>query len=316
MIAPDLLVINGSGRPRIIAEIEASYTSKGSLTYTDTTVTEADGASFNIIGVTADANGNVNVEYNDSNKYAVGDYVIIAGVTGGSPDINGTHQVVMIPSATKIQIELTFVSAGTGGTIHRSGDAELNGAIPGLKIQSVFTDTNSVQEESYGKIVDIIGNTIVVDKWSAGTPSNADAFSFTGHVIDLPYCNEFKEFFTPDTLVHNLYQSRKKVKERGYFYRISLDYSKRVYGDMLVDMQMILDTSQHINLVLIPRADVPGFSYNVFFDPQAAMTLSMIGKGRAHKNLVFVFVGKETVNSFPISLGYGDNYGMDYGNSL
>lgn len=316
MIAPDLLVINGSGRPRIIAEVDTVYTSKGSLTYTANSVTEADGASYNIIGVTANANGNVDVEYNDSDKYAVGDYVVISGVTGGSPNINGTHQVIMIPSSTKVQIELTYVSAGTGGTIHRSGDAELNGAEVGLKIQSVFTDDNSVQEETFGRIIDINGNTITVDGWTAGTPSNTDAFSFTGYVVDLPYCNEMTEFLTSDTLVHNLYRSRKKTKERGFFYKCQLDYSKRVYGDMLVDMQRILDVSQHVNLILVPRADVPGFNYNVFLDPQTAVQLSMIGKGRAHKKIVFVFIGKETINSFPISLGYGDNYGTNYGNSL
>ncbi len=48
---------------------------------------------------------------------SVGDAVRIAGVTGGSPSINGDYVVSAVPTTTSFQVELNLTAAGSGGTI-------------------------------------------------------------------------------------------------------------------------------------------------------------------------------------------------------
>ena len=404
-IQPEIQVINGEGTPRMLIGTDTIYTSKGSTTYDNVSVTEADGTSYTVLGITGaqgypnkdilnvtlhDLDGKLaKVKYDGSNLYPEGtrikiagtsgntpslngehnvisvdasdtvtldftldtasgagggtinrvsdidglvtvqtnapgtailrppDTVRIASVTGGNPDINGDHLIIATISTDKFVIDLVFVSAGTGGTVKRLGDAEVNGIVEGMMLEATFTDIdNNIDEHNYAKVTGTEGNKILIDEWTFGTPATDVVFRITGWIIDLPRCQELTEYFTPDTLIHHLYLSKIDVEERGWFYKAELNYAQHIWGQTLLDAKRLFNTQLNTSLILLPRKDAPEFQYNVFFDPQAAIQLAMLGDSMGHRKVTLVFIGKETINNFPILEGYGTGYGNNYGNEL
>jgi hypothetical protein len=49
----------------------------------------------------------------DSDPFHVGDSVVVAGHTGGTPSLNGTHTVTAIPDATSVTLDVEVTVAGT-----------------------------------------------------------------------------------------------------------------------------------------------------------------------------------------------------------
>lgn len=206
----------------------------------------------------------------------------------------------------------TYTSAGV--TI--VGGADLSQLQVGHRIRSAQV-VNSIAEEVYGKVIgfDDDADTIVVDEWSGGVPTNGQKVYIDGFVLDLPRCQELTEFHRPDQLIHRLHRSRSESKHRGWLYRCVVDYSRYIAGDTLLDMIPALSLKETDRLVLITRKDVPEFQYNVHFEDEE-IALSFFGRSIGYRKPVFVFVSEDPLASWPIEANYGANYANDYGNSL
>lgn len=318
MIEPSERVINGEGRPRILSRLESPvYTSSLTTVFGDDRVSESDGAVINITGLS----------YSNSVPYAVvvtapgidvyeGDLVIIANnvsVTGGN--INGEQEVIMRIDANIFLFAfgpgLTF-GAGAKGDAQRNFEPEELEIIAGMLIESIAIGVDEeVEELVYAKITEVVDQTIFVDEWIGGKPANGTRCRITGYIADLPSPKKNYPEFTPDSLVHKLWKSRKEVEEYGYFVKLILDFSHLFYGDNFYDLRHALNKDEGIvQTVIIPRRDVPSISYNVIMSPDTPMKIVMRGQGRSHKDFIMVFEGSETVaDMIHVIAGYGSGYG-------
>ena len=205
----------------------------------------------------------------------------------------------------------TFASA----SVSEAGSPDLSALQAGHRVTSFVVSAGHPNKPVFAKIlsVDDVNDIISVDEWIGGTPTNNQPIVIDGFVIDLPRCQEMTEVFTPDNLIHKLYRRRKDTKFYGWGYRNILDYSTYATGNMLTDLFPGLNLGETDRLILVPRKDAPGFQYNVYFAD--AINLSLYGKSPGYRKPVFAFEAKEIVASFPIVLGYGSSYGINYSNN-
>lgn len=224
------------------------------------------------------------------------------------------------PRIVVVKATNTYVSVGattfTATSVVEAGSPSLVGIVAGQRITSFQVIGGQPNKPVYAKILSVDDPTdkIVVDEWIGGTPTNSQIFTVNGWVIDLPRTQEMTERFTPDTLIHSLWRSRKAVKQYGWLYLCVLDYAQYIAGETLRDMQQALNLTANDKLILIPRADVPQFQYNVFFSEP--IELSKYGLSKGYRKAQFVFEGKEGLGSFPIISGYGSSYATNYGINL
>lgn len=311
-MSPQIAVINGSGKPRLIlVRPELFYSSTGATTYSATTVTEAEGST---VAIQTSAVGNPGIINATAHGRSQGDWIRISGHSGSTPSINGKWQVLQVVTANQLRIGVNITVGGSSGTLQRTPAFSARGFGVNRRIAIEPTGSGGL---IYGRLlsIDDTNNILTVDQWIGGTPANGLQFKSDGWIADLPYCDDLTETFTPDVLIHSLWRSRKSAKHYGFLYSCSLGYSKGVFGDTLILLAPHLSMRPNDRLILIPHVDMPAFSYNVFFSQ--AFELSQFGQGLAHLKPVFQFEGKESLASFPIaSTGYGFNYANDYGTGL
>jgi len=311
---PTFQHISGSGKPRILVlKAKRAWDSLGATTYTVTTATEAEGTSFTIV---SSSTVNDSIVTSVANTFTVGMRINVAGHTGSVPDINGKRTVLQILSTTEAKIDVDITTGGTGGTARQTPDFRL--VRVGMRIASRLVTAGSSDREVYAKVktVDDILNVITIsdDGWVYGQPTNGQAFSVDGWVIDLPYSEELLETFSPDLLEHNLYRSRIVSKFFGWKYRASVDYSTRILADTLIDMEPALNIERDDKIVLIPRADKPGYNYNCVYGGD--ISVARYGQSPGHKGFIVSFKGTENV-AWPIPRsGYGFQTGEAYGIGL
>jgi hypothetical protein len=215
-----------------------------------------------------------------------------------------------------------YTSAGsttfTATSVVESGSPALiaAGLQVGNLIRSFSVTSGQPNKPVYAKVtsIDDTSDTITVDEWIGGTPTNNQAFTIDGYVVDLPRCLELTETFDPDNLVHAVWPRRKESKFRGWSYQCLLDYSQYVKPDTIAEMRNFLSAKATDRLILIPRRDAPGFQYNVYFN--SSIRLSRIGKKPGYKKFMLPFQGKENLASWPILSGYGFGYAQNFGNQL
>ncbi len=169
---------------------------------------------------------------------------------------------------------------------------------------------------TYAKVtaIDTATNTLTVDGWTNGTPTNGEALLLNGWVADLPRTQETTEEFSPDVLIHRLYRSKRQSKHYGWLYRCILDYSRYISADTLLLLRPILAASPTDEMILIPRRDQPTFQFPVYFAEPIA--LSLFGRSPGYRKPVLVLDGKYPLASWPMISGYGMNYATNYGTSL
>jgi hypothetical protein len=185
----------------------------------------------------------------------------------------------------------------------------------GMLIESI--DSSGVGGSTYAKVtaIDTTSNTLTVDEWSNGTPTDGQALVLSGCVVDLPRTQETTEILSPDVLVHNLWRSRKSAKFYGWFYQCILDYARYLDADTLLSLAPLFSMEETDTLILIPRRDAPELQYNVFWS--APISLSLYGRSPGYRKPVFILDAKDTVASWPpVDEGYGSNYAESYGESL
>jgi len=220
-----------------------------------------------------------------------------------------------------ILISDTVYTSGSGTTytsttVTETGSPVLSAIVAGMRISSFAVIAGQPDKPVYAKVVskDDTSDIITVDEWIGGTPTNGQIYVVDGWIVDLPRTQEMTEEFDPDQIVHQLYRGRVKTKFYGWKYRCILDYSKYILADTMVAMRPMLSAKTTDRLILIPRRDVPGFNYNVYYDDMIALTKFALQPG--YRKIGFAFAGKELLASFPIISGYGFGYAQNYGTQL
>ncbi len=184
----------------------------------------------------------------------------------------------------------------------------------GMRARSYVVRSGKPKLEVYGRITSTTAASFTVQEWVGGTPTGGELVTVDGYVVDLPYCSALVETFIPDQLIHRLWRSRKASVFYGWQYAVKLDYSAWISADTLIDMYPALNLSEGDKLILIPRVDTPGNSYNVIYDGD--ISIQRFGRGPGHRGPVFGFVGTENV-AWPIpQSGYGFQYAYTYGTQL
>ncbi len=186
----------------------------------------------------------------------------------------------------------------------------------GMRARSYVVRAGYPDLEVYGRVtsVNTATDVMTVAEWVGGTPTDGQVVTVDGYVIDLPYCSALVETFIPDQLIHRLWRSRKASVFYGWQYAVKLDYSAWISADTIIDMYPALNLSEGDKLILIPRVDKPGNSYNVIYDGD--ISIQRFGRGPGHRGPVFGFVGTENV-AWPIpQSGYGFGYSYLFGTQL
>lgn len=218
--------------------------------------------------------------------------------------------------------DVTYTSAGTttftATTASETGSPSLAGIRAGMRIRSYLT--GDPDKRVYARVTAVNDTTdvITVDAWYPSTPTSGRTFTVDGWVVDLPYCQELTERFEPDYLLHELYRGDEgteiKAKFRGWKYTVVLDYGQFLSASNYTAMRPVLQTATAKSLILIPRADQPRFSYEVYYaDP---VELARFGLAAGYRKSVFVFRSVRNLPSWPLIDGYGTGYAENYGIQL
>ena len=234
---------------------------------------------------------------------------VIRSINGvGTPRIL-TETDVLFQSSTSTVYNSAGLSIG--------GSPNLSSILAGMRISSFTVIAGQPNKPTYGRVtlVDDINDVIGVDAWSPTTPTNGQIFTIDGWVIDLPHCQEITETFEADQNVHKLWRERIVTKFFGWKYSCTLDYSRYIKPDTIVDARYMLSKDTNHSMVLIPHKDKPEFQYNVMFDQPISM--SPFGIAPGYRKFVLSFRGRESVAALPIAAtGYGFGYATNYGVQL
>lgn len=230
--------------------------------------------------------------------------------------INGDGKPRILVIKATAHYTTTGATTFTSTTVTEAGTPSLTAVRAGMRVRSYVVRSGFPPLEVYGRITAVNDSTdaITVAEWVGGTPTDGQVATVDGYVIDLPYCQALVETFIPDQLIHRLWRSRRASIFYGWGYAVRLDYSQWIAADTLIDMYQALNISGSDKIVLIPRVDKPGNSYNVIYDGD--ISIQRFGRGPGHRGVTFGFVGTENV-AWPIpTQGYGFQYGYTYGTQL
>jgi len=311
---PTIPIMNGDGKPRLIVKYDTPIvTTREATTFTSTTMTEADGAS-KTIELTTVASGKGLVVKITGHGYYQGDWVRISGNTSSTPSINGDHEIMAIVDANNFVIDTICSASSDDGSCKRIPAFTSKAIEQNMRLTSLI-NTGDMDEFAYGKVVDVSASTITVDEWINGTPTNGKVATIDGFVADLPYCKKLTETFTPEVLVHKIYKARRVTKNYGFTYKARLDYSQLITGDTMLLLKQHFTVKDGAQVVLIPRVDTPEYQYNVYLsDPVDTSIFFSNGEGRGHRDMIFVFQGKDLLPDLPIrSSGWGYGWGKLWG---
>lgn len=309
-ILPTTKVIRGKGKPRLMVVKAAKfYTSVGATVFTSTTVQEAPGSDVNITSSSAATNQILTASVHG---LASGDWVRIAGHSGSTPDINGDYQVSVVDT-THFLIGVDITVGGTGGTVKKIPAFDHRLSV-NQRVMAKYS-VGDLQYECHAKITAILDyQTLQIDEWKNGTPTDGQTLYVDGWVIDLPRTNELVEFFIPVTLVHPLYPFKKDWKLYGHDYECLLNYNQYISGDTLLKINKYFEMTENDRLVLVPRVDSYGFQYNVGVTD--TMQLKMIGDGEGYSGFGIKLFSTELIHNVGVTSGFGYNFGLEFGIGL
>lgn len=307
---PNILFVAGSGTPRLVRVLARP--------------------SGNIVSSSV-ANPS-NILFTGKHKLTNGQTIRISGHSGSTPSINGDY-VVTVVDDLNVTIPVNVTVAGTGGSFEAltqiyestgtttftstTANESASPTFSAVKVNNrvlSYRVVSGLSLPTWGKVTTKATGTLTVDAWTNGTPTDGQKFFVDGWIADLPRCQEMTETYTPDMLIHSLYNgdqgSRLETKFRGFIYECELDYAKYISSDTLIDLAKVFTLSPLDQLILVPRKDVPGFNFNVVLN--APFSLSR-HRNEGYRKPLFAFKAKENVQCYGIQDGYGMNYASTYG---
>lgn len=191
-------------------------------------------------------------------------------------------------------------------------------------INRVITAKNSTGEDTRVRITGYDNTTkiLTVDAWTNGVPSHAvqNTLQISIFWLDLPYCQSLVERFSPDFISRKLYSGNISILRRGWYYSATLSYDRYVKKDMLLLLNRIYRVNAPDELWFYPRRDNGQIVYKVQLDPKYTTEIAQRPHHYGHLLFNLELMGIERVSQLPFtdtaSVGYGDNYGGDYGDYL
>ena len=192
--------------------------------------------------------------------------------------------------------------------------------LPKMRIRGKQTGTLG-DKGVWAKVVSVnVGtNTIAVDEWIGGVPTNGKAFTIDGWVGDLPRSQAMTETFTPDALRHEHYNFSIRSRLRGYRYRAEIRYDQFITQDGLNAVKEVLThnpTDIEERLIFYPRKDKPGKNYNAFLEGDLRFRLHPSQEGHADFSIVLTGRDLESAPGQFIADNYGYGFASNYGHQL
>lgn len=165
------------------------------------------------------------------------------------------------------------------------------------------------------------------------------------YAFEVPYPMALIEKWTPETIVHKLYNGRKYFKCKGFWYSCVLDFSAWTKKETIMKFARLFsseraypDGSDKAVVIFYPRhynVDVGGntsYNYKVELDPESELELQQSQNHYGHRLFQVRLIGVERLSKIPIppsqtlkttemtkdlpggvESGYGTQYGEDYG---
>lgn len=183
---------------------------------------------------------------------------------------------------------------------------------------------------AYGKLTSYTQTSLTVDDWDVPVISLSDPvidvnsrLRIINRVIDLPYCEQLKEYFRPETLEHDLYKGETVVRIKGFWYRAQLGYDSYASKELVASLQSIFDINR-ANMYFYPRKDNANVCYKADLEKNTELTLAQLRNHAGHKYVNISVRGlqrlKKVLLDLPDPEGYGDAYGgtmtAGYGETL
>jgi hypothetical protein len=164
------------------------------------------------------------------------------------------------------------------------------------------------------------GDFLTVLSWENGEPDAGKDCYIQGYRLDLPYCQRLTEIWTPDFIVHKLYNGNIYRKKRGFYYAASLDYSGYAHKDTVQLFRQLLRIDK-TEIYFYPRVDNTSLVYKVDLSPESEIVLNQIQNHAGHRSFIINLIGVERIPEIrlydpQVSGGYGDDYGSSYGTGL
>lgn len=108
-------------------------------------------------------------------------------------------------------------------------------------------------------------------------------------IINLPYCDQLVETFTPDNIVKKLNGGAISITKRGYYYSALLDYGKRFPLTEIQKLDDLYDKDRTLVLTFYPRTSSVGYTVDV--DPEADFKMMQMTFHRGHKGIQIKLIG-------------------------
>ena len=188
-------------------------------------------------------------------------------------------------------------------------------------IRSLATVTG-VKQETRGKIIswNVTNKTFTVEAWENGAPDVNEYIEILDFIVDLPYCQELLETFTPDFVRTKLSNGNIVIDKKGFYYSATLDYSKYAHKDLVESLRGLF-RADALSIEFYPRIDNVSIAYMVDLDPDSPFSLAQLYGHQGHKYLVINLIGKQRLMEIPlltpsVADGWGDKpYGgnLNYG---
>jgi hypothetical protein len=299
--------ISGEGKPRLILEmeipsgvIERSEVSNPGIIHTSSRHRLRSGRTVRISNHSAEANGDRVVTIIDEYTFTIPVAITTAAVGGGWEALT---QIYESTGTTTFDATHAYETGSPAFSF-----VKLKNRVKSYRVLGSFTYV------TYGKIIAIASGILTIDEWSNGVPTNGQKFCVDGWIIDLPRCQEMTEIFTPDSLVHELYNGDEgsilDEEFYGYKYENVLDYSKYASTEMLLDLRRVLNRAPHDRMILVPRTDRKGLNYEVILRDPISISRHRL---KDHKKPIFAFKGKRNVQFYATAEGMGYDCGSDMG---
>jgi len=172
-------------------------------------------------------------------------------------------------------------------------------------------DVVTAQILSYDNVTKVITTTT----FSPHKPDAPGDVIIGDHYIDLPYCESLEETFTPDFIVHKMFNGNIKTIKKGWYYSAVLDYGNYATVDTLDRLKWLYQKNITYSIYFYPRLDNPNISYKVDLS-QDSFSISQRQHHLGHRLVSVSIIGLELIPNLPLNKNlsttpqdYGDSYG-------